>query len=63
MYQLPVQFSYARKALKTGTFQAISDVVTLPEERQTGCFMPEWPCSDIRAKKLSFQNGLSFQQE
>ena len=60
---LSVQFLYARKALKTGTFQAIVGESALPEERQTDCFIPELPCSGLRAEKLSFQNGLSFHQK
>ena len=63
MCHLSVQFLYARKALKTGAFQAIMGKPALPEERQTDCFMPEWTCSGIRAEKLSFQNGLSFHQK
>ena len=63
MCHLSVQFLYARKALKTGAFQAIAGYSALPEERQTGCFMPEWPCPGLRAEKLSFQNGLSFHQK
>ncbi len=58
MCHLSVQFLYARKALKTGAFQAIVGESALPEERQSGCYMPEWACSTLRAEKLSFQNGL-----
>ena len=54
MCHLSVQFLYARKALKTGAFQAITGESALPEERQTACFMPGWPCSGLRAEKLSF---------